>query len=122
MTYKRKILLNRQEDNPTIASKNNWTFFEKVNGNENTIMRMVEKETSIILPSVKLLLSVFDSFVKKDFYHAELTDKDVNQLVRPEGRELQFFSMREVDLLSLDMLSKNLFQHCRSKIETSFAV
>lgn len=122
LTYKRKILLKRQEDYSASSNKNNWSFIDtKVNQDsfEHAILRRVEKEMSITLPSVTLLSSLFDDLMRKNFYHAELTDKNVNEINRHEGQELQFFSMREVETLLLAESSKTLLSQCKKMLETA---
>jgi hypothetical protein len=123
LTYKRKILLKRLEDMHNIINVNTWSFITvEASGSqsgENIIMREVEKITSIPLSSVNLLFGV--AGVKKhNLYHAGLTDKEVNDIKRIEGQDLQFFTMREIEKLTLSQSSDMVFSRSKSLIEASF--
>ena len=64
---------------------------------EKAIRRAVIKETGIALQAVQLL-----SHTDKDyFFHAQLSDADVNNMVRCEGQLLEFFSLKDLDQLLL---------------------
>ena len=101
LTYKRKILLKRQEM-LTSANKNTWSFIEDMNG-----------DMGITLPVATPL--------SNNFYHAGLTDKNVNQIKRADGKELQFFAIKEVEELLLSQTSKLLFMKFKTTIESSFS-
>lgn len=119
LTYKRKILLKRQEELIS-ANKNTWSFIEKPNGDENTILKQVEKEMNITIPYATFLITCFDNIIKRNFYHAGLTDNNVNQIKRHDGQELSFFSMKEIEMLNLSESSKLLFRKYKNMIEEKF--
>jgi len=103
---------------------NTWSFFEDSNTTcelfEKTIVRKVEKEIGILLPTIVLLLSLWENYTKNNFYQAELSDKNVNEIKRSEGQELQFFSMKEVEKLSMSPSSQKFLGLCKTIIEASF--
>ena len=119
LTYKRKILLKRQEELISV-NKNTWSFIEKENADESAILKEVEKEMNITIPYATFLISCFDSIIKRNFYHAGLTDGNVNQIQRQDGQELNFFSLKEVELLKLSESSKLLFKKYKNMIEEKF--
>lgn len=120
LTYKGKLLLKRKDDNTTFYNKNLWSFIEHIGQDRgmpgSNSIKAVEKETGITITSVRLLSSVSDEHTKKDFYHGHLTDKQVNEIKR-EGQELQFFTLREVEKLSLDETSYMFFHRSKHVIE-----
>lgn len=64
---------------------------------EKAIRRAVTKETGIALQTVQLL-----SHTEADyFFHAQLSDADVNNMVRCDGQLLEFFSLKDLDQLLL---------------------
>ena len=63
---------------------------------------------NIEISEVKLLLVIPSDNKNTYFYHAKLTDSNVNLIERAEGQELQFFDLKELDKLQLTA-STNLF-------------
>ncbi len=95
---------------PNMLQINVWCFIggvkEKNRSFEETIYRDVERETSIKLKRVELVSDLLYNDEKKHFYHAELTDENVNDIKREEGQTLDFFTLRELDRLNLSALTK----------------
>lgn len=86
--------------------KHPWCFIGAVKGKdesfEKAMARRVEKETGIRIENVKHLSNLF--------YHADLTDDNVNKMKRAENQLLDFFSLREINKLILTNSSKDLVQ------------
>ena len=110
LTYKGKVLLMHRNTQPNILEIKDWCFIggvkEKHKSFEETICRDVERETSIRLKEVELLSDGLYSDEKKHFYHAELTDENVNDIKRGEGQALDFFTLRELERLNLSPSTK----------------
>ncbi|MBI2032171.1 MAG: NUDIX hydrolase [Candidatus Levybacteria bacterium] len=103
LTYKGKVLLMYKTNSPIDEEKHEWCFIgSKKNDKESfkeTLLRKVEKEASIIVDEVEL--------VSENFYHARLTDDNVNQIKRGEGQLLDFFTLREVQKLRLEASTRS---------------
>lgn len=98
LTYKGKILLTHKNTNPTLP--NFWSFLG---------LKSAEKETSVKLKSVELLES--DSYKSGDsFYHATLSDDNVNNIKRNEGQTLNFFTLKEIKKLSLTTIAQEFLE------------
>ncbi|MBI2430606.1 MAG: NUDIX hydrolase [Candidatus Levybacteria bacterium] len=117
LTYKGKVLLMHKDYILATLGEDPWHFIfgvkEKNESFEETIKREVEKETGIQLKSVDFLSSLDDSVEKKYFYHTHLTDDNVNNIVRRDGKILGFFSLKELDTLSLSLATKLLIRRHR---------
>lgn len=100
---------------------NPWHFICGVNDksgtSEEAIYREVKKETSIDLSSVELLGSIDEDNRKKYFYHASLTDENVNSMTQRDGKILGFFSVKELDNLLLSLSTKLLISLHGSVLE-----
>ena len=79
---------------------------EKNKSSQDSISKKVERETSLKLPSVQLLSTKIEEEIEKCFYHAPLTDADVNNIQRGEGQTVSFFTLQEVEKLSLTESSR----------------
>lgn len=88
------------------TEKHNWTFIgsKKSDGESyrDSLTRRVEKEAGIKIEEVE--------FLSDTFYHARLTDDNVNNIKRNEGQLLDFFTLREVEKLSLSNQTKQFIQ------------
>lgn len=106
--------------------ENPWHFITGVKDKniscEETIHREVKRETSIELPAVELLGSLDDADRKKHFYHATLTDENVNNMVHRDGKILGFFSVKELDSLLLSLSTKLLLSRHRAILENPSSV
>lgn len=103
LTYKGKALLMYKTNSPVDEEKHEWCF---INGKrddkesfEEALSRKVEKEASIKVDGVE---RVFENF-----YHARLTDDNVNQIKRGERQLLDFFTLREMQKLHLEASTKS---------------
>lgn len=108
LTYKGKVLLMHKDYILATLDQNPWRFIsgvkEKDESFEETIQREVEKETSIQLKTIELV----EQDEKKYFYHTNLTDDNVNNIVRRDGKILEFYSLKELDKLSLSLSTRLL--------------
>lgn len=84
-------------------------FKEKDETSDEAMRREVEKETTIKLKEIILLGSKKDKENKQYFYHSQLTDDNVNKIVRLEGKILGFFAVKELAKLQISELTKTLF-------------
>lgn len=121
LTYKGKILLIHKDYILETEDANPWHFISGIKDKnatfEESIYREVKRETSIDLPSVELLGSLDEENRKKYFYHATLTDENVNNMVHRDGKILGFFSVKELDTLLLSMSTKLLISRHRNILE-----
>lgn len=112
LTYKGKILLVHRDEIFDTQDENPWHFIvgikEKNKSFEETIFRKVKKEINIQLSTIEFLSCLLYQNAKKYFYHAQLTDENVNNLIRSDGKIFQFYSPKELDNLKL-ALSTRLF-------------
>lgn len=110
LTYKGKVLLAHKDYILTTLNQEPWHFIfgvkEKNESFEETIQREVKKETSIQLGTIEFLGSLVGEDEKKYFYHTHLTDDNVNNITRRDGKILEFFSLKELDALSLSISTK----------------
>lgn len=97
LTYKGKALLMHKKTSPIDAEEHAWSFIGGVKKNkesiEITLMKSVQREMGIKVEKVE--------FVSDSFYHARLTDDNVNQIQRSEGQLLDFFTLKELRNLFL---------------------
>ncbi|MBI2442383.1 MAG: NUDIX hydrolase [Candidatus Levybacteria bacterium] len=110
LTYKGKVLLTIRNNTSPIRSKQDiWSFIAGIRKQKESfdqaIQRKVSETTGILLPQVTLLSHWVYNKKKKYFFHAELTDEQVNNLERKEGEVIDFFSHDELAKLSLDRLT-----------------
>lgn len=110
LTYKGKVLLLLEENTPIRSKLDVWTFIsgvkKKTDSFEKAIIRKVDAEMQIKLPAVAFLSNWTYDGKKKYFYHAQLTDKDVNNIQRSEARTIDFFTLKEIEKMQLDPLTK----------------
>lgn len=113
LTYKGKILLLQQENVFHTDAYNAWHFIKKANAKnssaEKTIIQEVYKETQIQLDSVSLLSKKIQENITHYLFYAQLTDKNVNNIIRGEGRLLQFFRLSELLKLQMQPSTKLFF-------------
>jgi ADP-ribose pyrophosphatase YjhB (NUDIX family) len=94
-----------------------WKIKEKNKSFEETIYRDVERETSIKLERVELLSDPINNDRRNHFYHAKLTDENVNDMKREDGQALDFFTFRELNRLNLSALTKLFVAKHRDLLE-----
>lgn len=123
LTYKGKLLLLGRDLSPISAETNIWRFIggEKIDNEsfEETIYREIEYTTKLSLKSVQRLSS---SRIKKDkqFYHGKLTDDNVNSIERREGQLLDFFTLPELEKLSLTETTRLFLAEYKNAVEELF--
>lgn len=119
LTYKGKILVMHRDNNPLV--QNPWTFIEGKRGAKTsfleTIIRKVEEETSLRLEEPKFISSAKDDGTEKHFFHADLSDKEVNSINRDEGLTLGFYSLKEIEKLSLTASTRAFVAKVRDFME-----
>lgn len=97
LTYKGKALLMYKTDSAIDVKQHEWCFIGGEKNSEESfeeaMARRVEKEAGIKVEEVER--------VSENFYHAELTDDNVNNIKRDERQLLDFFNLREVQKLPL---------------------
>ncbi len=86
-----------KNNSPIDSEKHPWTLIggikEKRESYEAAMARRVKKEAGIKLESVE--------YVADYCYHASLTDDNVNNIQRAEGQLLDFFTLKELQKLTL---------------------
>lgn len=82
--------------------KHPWSFIsaikEKRESFEKALSRCIQKEMGIKVENIK--------FVSEYCYHARLTDENVNSIKRSEHQLLDFFTLEEIEKLSLSSLTR----------------
>ena len=103
LTYKGKALLMYRTDSAIDAKQHEWCFIGGEKNDEESfeeaMARRVEKEAGIKVDGVEL--------VSENFYHARLTDDNVNRIKRGERQLLDFFTLREIQKLHLEASTKS---------------
>ena len=103
LTYKGKALLMYKTNSPVDEEIHEWCFISGKKDDreslEEALLRKVEKEASIKVDGVEL--------VSENFYHARLTDDNVNQIKRGERQLLDFFTLVEMQKLHLEASTKS---------------
>lgn len=122
LTYKGKVLLLLEESTPVRSSLDTWSFIagtkNKKESFEEAILRKISDEMQIQLESVTFLSNWTYDGQKKYFYHALLSDKDVNNIQRSEARTIDFFTLKELDKVKLEPLTKLFIEKHRDILET----
>lgn len=117
LTYKRKMLVMRRDFIRDRHEKNTMHFISGIKSGrdsfEQAIRKTVVKETGIQLQTVQLLSHNETDY----FFHAELSDRDVNNMVRCEGQLLEFFSYKELQTLLLSDLTKLFIEKHKDLLE-----
>lgn len=94
--YKNKVLLSA----PDIPlQKSEWDFIKK----------------GSIRIDVLLNASI-ENATERTFYYVKLTDENVNSLKRRNGERLEFYSLSEIDKLSLSEKAINWYTEFKSEI------
>ncbi len=85
-----------KSDGPMDTVAHAWTVIEGVFNTkelEQALVRKVEREMGIKIEKIERL--------SEGYFHAQLTDENVNNIERSEGQLLDFFAPRELDNLIL---------------------
>ncbi|EKD64962.1 MAG: hypothetical protein ACD_50C00231G0006 [uncultured bacterium] len=105
LKYRGKILLTAKENNLIDLKNFLWNFIggvkEQNKSELETIIKLVENETGIKLPSAHFLSRQRIKDITEYFYFAELSDDNVNNMERLEGRLISFYSFSEIKKLLL---------------------
>lgn len=86
---------------------------EKKESFEKTVLKAVERETGILLKTIELLSCNEGEY----FFHASLTDADVNHIVRGEGEIIEFFSLKELETSMLSEVTRTFITKHRDVLE-----
>lgn len=121
LTYKGKVLLLLEEIAPVRSVLDTWSFISgaknKKESFEEAIIRQVKTEMQVQLDGVTLLSHWTYDGRKKYFYHALLSDKDVNNIQRSEARTIDFFTLKEIEKIKLEPLTRLFIEKHRKYLE-----
>jgi 8-oxo-dGTP pyrophosphatase MutT (NUDIX family) len=121
LTYQGKILSMLRDDIPTIIDPNMWCFIggrkEENETFEQAAIRETKEETNIDVKNLTLLAKVTYNDRLKYYYHASLTEKDVQNIVRGEGQKLEFLTMKELEQLPITKSTQLFFDQYRDVLE-----
>jgi hypothetical protein len=105
LTYKGKVLLTFQEADPTLSLTVFWSFLggvaQKNMQMRDSALQLVEEKIGITLSSVTLVAVQMINNSLEHFYATQLSDDEVNHIVRSEKQMLSFFSLSELKNLTL---------------------
>lgn len=76
---------------------------------QESLSRRVKHETGIKVDNIK--------FLSGKFYHAKLTDENVNNIKRREEQLLDFFTLKEIHKLPLSSQAKEFIQEYGNLIQ-----
>ena len=103
LTYKEKALLMYKYESSIDETEHEWTFPKTIKKSSESIkeglMKVVFKEAGIKIGNIR--------YIGRNFYHAQLSDNDVNSIKRKELQLINFFTLNEVKKLNLSPLTKN---------------
>jgi NADH pyrophosphatase NudC (nudix superfamily) len=122
LTYKGKVLLTMMRDSrQALLKQGAWSFIsglkEKNESFEESIVREVEGEMHILINGVEFLSSLFCENRTNYLYHAALTDDNVNNIERDEGKSLDFFSLQELKKLPLTPSTRLFIERHKDLLE-----
>lgn len=121
LTYKGKILLLQRENIINTQNIHAWHFIKKMRVNdapaESAIIQEVRNETHVLLDKVTLISKVTYGNTIQYLFHSQLSDKNVNNIKRGEGRLLQFFGLNEVNKLQIQPSTKMFFLNNKTFFE-----
>lgn len=106
---------------PMFARSHAWKFIGGIKqpheSFEQTVVRKVKGIANIKLGPVEVLSHIGSMNETTYFYHARLTDDQVNNMERGEGHLLQFFSFKELESLPLSDTTRLLISQNREFME-----
>ena len=82
---------------------------EKKESFEKALSRRVGKEMGITIENVE--------FVSDSYYHAKLTDDNVNKIERSEGQLLDFFTLKEIDKLLMSPSTRQFITKLKELVQ-----
>ncbi len=101
LTYKNKVLLMHKQEGVLDLEKHAWELISVIRNQnhslEQTLISRVQEEMGITLENVER--------ITENYYHARLTDKNVNNIQRSEHQLLDFFTLKETERLFLSHAS-----------------
>ena len=107
LTYKGKVLLMHKQNSVIDAEVHPWSFIgglkEKNKPLEKTLAKIIHKEMGINVEKIE--------FLSGSYYHAKLTDNNVNQIKRGENQLLDFFTLKETKKLILSASTAKFLQN-----------
>lgn len=102
LTYKGKALLMYKFESAIDEEVHEWSFIRGIRKENETLkqalLRIVEKEAGIKVDEIEA--------VSENFFHARLTDDNVNRIKRSEGQLLDFFTLPDLQKLRLEEYTK----------------
>ena|SRR5947208_2943276 len=121
LTYNDKVLLMLRDNRLHISGANKWCFVgggkEQGESFEQAVLREIKESTGLHLLSVTLLTTITDTVGKNYVYHATLTTDNLNNIKRGEGQDLNFFTLPEVEKLSLATATKIFFSNNKDTLQ-----
>lgn len=97
LTYKNKVLLMHKQKGILDQGKHPWRLISvTINQNlslEQTLISRIQEEMGIKVENVER--------ITENYYHARLTDKNVNNIQRSEHQLLDFFTLKDTEKLFL---------------------
>jgi len=120
LTYKGKMLL-LSPDTPQISpSQYAWDLiggrYTDTESSEQSIQRKIKHITKLDLKNIKLLASKLQNR-NECIYHGELSDSDVNSMQRREGQRLEFYTLTELEKLTLSHAAAGLLAEYKEAVE-----
>ncbi len=121
LTYNDKFLLMLKDNRLQVSDLNLWHLIGGLRKNnesfEQTSIREVGKVTSLELDSVQYLTTLLDDKKRNFVFHAILTAHHLNNIHRAEGQNLDFFTLPEIEKLSLEKSTEMFLSHNRKTIQ-----
>ena len=118
LTYKGKLLLLSPDIDAQGVEQSLWRFIGGIikdpESSEQTIQRKVKYTTKLKLKNIQRLSSARR---RAHFYHGELTDDDVNSIERREGERLEFYTLNELEKLTLTETTGEFLAEYKSTVE-----
>jgi hypothetical protein len=106
LTYKGKALLMYESDSAIDTVSHDWSFIrcyrKKGESPKEAISKKVENEAGIKIQDI--------DYLSENFYHARLSDDNVNNIKRREKQLLDFFTFNDLQKLKLTMQTKKFIQ------------
>ncbi len=112
LTYKGKVLLMHKQKSVIDEEKHPWCLIggirKKKESFEQALIRKVEEEAGIKIEKIE--------FVEENRYHTHLTDDNVNKIQRSENQLLDFFTLNELNKLTLSTSTQQFITKHRDLI------
>lgn len=125
LTYKGKILLS-SPDLPIAGPKpQSWCLIggkkPDEQSPEQTIQKRIKYITKLELKNINLLSPSLHKNHGEYFYYGQLSDSDVNSIERREGERLEFFTLIELEKLTLTEATEGLLSEYKNAVEELLA-